>query len=768
MKKVVDALKREKLFIFLFLLSIVIFLWDLLFLNKTFFYGDYKLQHFPWAKAYSEAIKSFRLPLWDQYMGCGFPLFAEGQVGALYPLNLVMFFFLPFMAAYTYSIVLHFMLGGIFMYIFMRKLGLNGLPASLPAILFMFSSPYAGCFSNIASLKALCWLPLVLYIILASIEDNKPLVMLYAGAIMGFQLLAGAVQMAVYSVAVSVFYFIFLLISRAREKNINVWKYLLLFGFSCGIALLIWSPQLIATSRLVSESGRGTASLDFALLNSFFPLGIATLIFPYLATIFRGMIYIGILPLIFAIISLYKIKNKQVLFFASLFILSLLCAFGSHNPFYVLLLKFAKLYFFRVPLKLLFFSAFSLIMLSGFGLNYLLEEMEEKRLKKIVKVLIVVFIIGLLLFLAANILLHVFGKELVAFGKAYAEKSIYNTPLHRKSLEEYTAKVEAIYDIALNSVSFGNPFIYIPICIIILSLLFLFYKNKLVIKDLSKMLIIIIVFCDLLFFSLVGIGFKGNILKISGLAKQGDLIEFIKKDDSIFRIYIFGEEGFKEWTGLKANLNMYFKIDNVGAYTPLVPNRYRELLYDLGCVDDSLGVVEPDKEALKDNLEILSMLNVKYIISQEELNNKDLELRGTSGQAKIYLNKNVLPRAYLVSDVKVLKDEKEILSFLKSGEFDPRKVAVLEEELPAMKIQEQGQSKASLIYVKKYTDNKIIIETNTDVDSILVLSDCYYPGWRAFIDNKEVKIYRANFVTKAVYLPKGMHEVEFLYHASQQ
>jgi len=44
-----------------------------------------------------------------------------------------------------------------------------------------------------------------------------------------------------------------------------------------------------------------------------------------------------------------------------------------------------------------------------------------------------------------------------------------------------------------------------------------------------------------------------------------------------------------------------------------------------------------------------------------------------------------------------------------------------------------------------------------------VLTDAYYPGWRALVDGLETPIYRADLLFRAVYLPAGQHRVEFIY-----
>ena len=46
---------------------------------------------------------------------------------------------------------------------------------------------------------------------------------------------------------------------------------------------------------------------------------------------------------------------------------------------------------------------------------------------------------------------------------------------------------------------------------------------------------------------------------------------------------------------------------------------------------------------------------------------------------------------------------------------------------------------------------------------MLVLSDMYYPGWKAFVDGEETKIYRADYTFRAIPLNAGTHQVEFVY-----
>src|SRR5436309_15827350 len=46
---------------------------------------------YPLAVFFHDALAGGRLPLWNDQLGLGFPLYAEGQIGAFYPLNWLLF-----------------------------------------------------------------------------------------------------------------------------------------------------------------------------------------------------------------------------------------------------------------------------------------------------------------------------------------------------------------------------------------------------------------------------------------------------------------------------------------------------------------------------------------------------------------------------------------------------------------------------------------------------------------------------------------------------
>ena len=95
--------------------------------------------HYPFKAVLSEAVRNFSLPLWTPDLAMGFPLFAEGQSGSLYPPNLLLAFLPPFLAL-NLSIILTFIIAGLGTYLYVRSLGFTRFSAFTSAVIFMFSA----------------------------------------------------------------------------------------------------------------------------------------------------------------------------------------------------------------------------------------------------------------------------------------------------------------------------------------------------------------------------------------------------------------------------------------------------------------------------------------------------------------------------------------------------------------------------------------------------------------------------------------------------
>ena len=134
----------------------------------------------------------------------------------------------------------------------------------------------------------------------------------------------------------------------------------------------------------------------------------------------------------------------------------------------------------------------------------------------------------------------------------------------------------------------------------------------------------------------------------------------------------------------------------------------------------------------------------------------------------IYIHENydVYPRAFFVNNFKTVEKDTAQEYLLKNPDFNLRQNVILEEKLSNESINKLKLSKDNKINnanIISYEANNILIKTSNSDASILILTDVYYPGWKAFIDGTETKIYRADGLVKAIFVPEGEHTIEFVY-----
>ena len=130
-----------------------------------------------------------------------------------------------------------------------------------------------------------------------------------------------------------------------------------------------------------------------------------------------------------------------------------------------------------------------------------------------------------------------------------------------------------------------------------------------------------------------------------------------------------------------------------------------------------------------------------------------------SGDVKVYEVLDALPRAYIVHQTRVL-DDQAAMAALAEPSFDPAQTATL---AAGRALDESPPSVAAVATVTRYDPEAITIEASTSAPGYLVLSDAWYPGWKATVDGEPAAIERANVHFRALYLAPGKHTVRLVY-----
>jgi len=131
----------------------------------------------------------------------------------------------------------------------------------------------------------------------------------------------------------------------------------------------------------------------------------------------------------------------------------------------------------------------------------------------------------------------------------------------------------------------------------------------------------------------------------------------------------------------------------------------------------------------------------------------------------IYINENsdAFPRAFLVHNVVQVPVNQSQEFLLNNPEFDLRNEVILEGSLP----DDWNNTFSNIISsndsvsIINFEENKIKIQSNSDHDGILVLTDVFYSGWTATVDGNSTEIFKANGLVRSVFVPAGEHFIEF-------
>ena len=176
----------------------------------------------------------------------------------------------------------------------------------------------------------------------------------------------------------------------------------------------------------------------------------------------------------------------------------------------------------------------------------------------------------------------------------------------------------------------------------------------------------------------------------------------------------------------------------IGGYSAVRPKRMQQLF---------------DYQIAKNNLEILNMLNVKYVI-QTDKEGKEIPI----------INPDANGNAWFVSKVELVKNADEEMKAL--DKFNSKEVAVINGYEFGSRFKNDASSftkdSTATISLDSYQSNNLKYTSNNSNKGLAVFSEMYYEkGWKAFIDGKETSIMRADFALRAIAVPAGKHSIEF-------
>lgn len=668
---------------------------------KNFLITDPVRQQIPWRKIAVDQWKEGKLPLWNPYTFSGAPLLGNIQAAVLYPLN-ILFFLFSFADAWTILIILQPLLAGLFMYWYLRSLAIRPIAGLLGAVAWSFSG------FNVAWLTwgtighVALWLPITLL----AVDRRWSFLLVFS---LVSQFLAGHAQISLYFVIVVIAYAVF-------RKALGI-----RFIFLLGLVVLITSVQWMPLWAWLQESGR-IIGTDWHKEGWFIPWQhlvqfVAPDFFGNPTTLnywgqwnygeFIG--YVGLLPLIFAIIALFAGTVRVRIFWVITLAVGLVLALPTPIAFLPFVLKIPILSSLQ-PTRLIFIIDFALAVLAALGCHAFFEN-GKKRLERI---------------------------PIVVLGIALAILWIISV---RFSLE----------------VSRRN--LVLPTVLYVVSVTFFFIFRR---------SIHVTMFRNIVTWSMLGLA-AIDLLRFGWkftpftpreyFFPETKLVAYLKQQSKPFRVVSVDKRI------LPPNTASYFGIESIEGYDPLISSRYEELM---AAIARGAPDIKPpfgfNRIVSIEHVDIrlLRLFGVRYVLALKQLDEPRLREVFAEGDTRVYEIVDFVPRAYLAERYLERPQKQAIIDALFDPMFQPGKHAVV--ELPIRVLQSTPLHSSDSVHLVSYSPTLIELSVNIfSIPRLLVVQNAYNSGWRAAVDGKTTMILRANYAFQGVVVPEGTHKVVFSY-----
>jgi len=716
-------------------------------------YSDTLLAYLPQILIARQILRSGSLPLWNPYYFSGIPLLASAPwLGLFYPPYVVFYISDP-LKAFGQLAALQLALGGVFMYLYLRCLDCRRLAALVGAVSFGLGGFLLANLAWLPRVSTVIWTPLTLLSIENCLGKRKRSYALLGTFAVAMSILAGNTAAVVYVLLVSGLYALFRLIWAWSHSGgrVAVECALLTVGLMCGGGLLS-AIQLVPTFEVAAYSGRVHVAYDERIEGGRSPLALATALVPDVfgnpvdrpwgrnefgknipGTYGETSLYVGIVPLFLAGWAVARKRDGITAFYAGVALLALLIFLDT--PLFRLLYE-VPLFRIGRQLEAKAMWGLSTSILAAFGLATLLDRppRQERRALRSAAVGLVVtaIVVVLAVALAAPFLGIQAGSRAVGLAADWYRYNVGNF-LRLSLLAMACAGLVAV-------------------------------RARGLLRGTALALLVLgIAMADLMFF-----GWKLNPSRApDGLYPEMDSVRFLKDDESIYRT-IRGPLSRKVFP---PNSLAVYGISDVQGYSPVLMDYYVEFLELIEDDIASARVVHSLRYAGSTTSPLLDLLNAKYVVTiaqpgeaMSRLEESDPSLGLVyDDEVKIYENRDALPRAFFVRGYLVVRDPAEALAALSSDGFDPSVYVILEKEPAPLAPPADARPGRSQVEVVDYTPNRVAVEVNLSADGFLVLSDLYYPGWRAFVDGVEHEVYKADYALRAVQLKAGEHRVEFVF-----
>ena len=765
--------------------------------------SDMALQNYQWKRFIRDQIAIGEIPLWNPHLFSGLPFFAAGQHSALYPLSLL-YYALPLSSAYGWFIVVNLWLAGIFMALYMRRLGLKRHGAALSGMTYQL------CGFMIASavfpmmVAAAAWLPLILYAIENILSPRRlwifrgtalPWVCI-GGCAVAFNILAGHIELSIYTLLFAALYAGCRLFSqfaeqrRMRGSRLGPWLMtrMLWLALMPPLGLGLSALQLLTMIEFAGGNWRAErSSLETVLGYAHPPRDLLQFVLPNvygnpthhsyidafngervadltnaagesinaidwgIKNYVEGALYLGILPLLLALyagVSCFRQRNWLGVTLPLMLIAALSLSFMFGADTYRLLFGLPGMNQLHSPFRWVFALSFAVAGLAGIGMHMLAEGRGRRIALSTFALLLMLVGLALLLatafsfsnFEAIKPLLDRLLRDLAKAADAFADARMF-----------YSYQLPGIVTLGVLTLLSGIVFLWAA-----------YWRRRG-----WMVLALIMTGADLL---LASYGFNPASDPLL-LDFTPPAIEYLRGQSGDFRITSV-EADPSQPPILNPNLGMQYGLDDVRGYDSIIPAGYVATMralqpqhqLDFNRISPVYTLPEWNHaggyEALL-KADLFNLLNIRFVLTPPDWLSPPAGWRAVYADeaVTIWENLSVMPRAFVVSK----SDWDESWLAEPGGGF---KFGAFTNLGSALHVPRYDAASIS-----RDTGREKLIDVSAAEDSWLVISETWTPGWRAFARPRgtgesaefglAVRLALANF--QAVEVPAGDWTVRLVY-----
>lgn len=637
-------------------------------------------------------------------------------------------------------------LGALGAFFLLRYLKMGVLTSTILGLAFAISSHFVALIEmgHNTKFQAIMILPWLLYAFIY-LKEKRNLLGL------GFFIVAMITELRLNHLQITYYLFLFLgifwiyeLISAIKNKEyktFSIFTLLLILGLGIS-ALAVMNPHLsnLEYAHFSMRGGETGLTKEYAQGWSMHPLELISLVFPNFfgginqdywgwMSFTQAYHYTGVIILLLAVLGLFLSKNKYAKILGIGILAAVIMSFGKYFPLFSNFLHdylpgFNK---FRVPATHLVIAQLLMIPLAGLGLQEVLKKLNNEKFAKIMRISLIV-VITLFVFNLVGGKSLFSGMQFTSEGEMAQWQQYQGSPELQRHIDSLKA---TRLNLTVNSVRNGLFFLALGFGLIF------FYTKRMLSKSVFIILIGVFIISDLMvvntaYFQKLNEPKESNEIAMNSIDKY--LTTNLKT--GTYRVFSYDNINDVSWAA---------HLQTIGGYHGAKLLRYNDVI----------------NNAM--NLNVINMLNAKYFVSKENVGLSPLTTT-TKGKDVIglYPNPDALERAWFVQELKIIQTKDERIEFLKSDQFRPRQIAIIENDLRLTG--ELGSGAITQIPQEDYMHKVAFSVENLEQTGFMVISETYYPaGWKAFVDGVETEIYPVNHILRGIKVPAGAKEVQMTF-----